>query len=164
MEQKLGKAVIDEAIKYGCSKMKVEGLRAEQDRCVRAFLDGNDVFTCLPTGYGKSLCFAILPHIFDYVRGLEAGQLSIVICVVPLLSLMADQYNRFKDCLTVIAVNSTMQQVSMPDVVDGKAQLIYISPEALLSNAKYREMLLSRVYRENLAAFVVDEAHTVKRW
>ena len=53
-------AAVDEAIKYACSKMKIKELLPEQDKCVRAFLEGKDVFICLPTGYGKSLCFAII--------------------------------------------------------------------------------------------------------
>ena len=99
-------AAVDEAIKYACSKMKIKELLPEQDKCVRAFLEGKDVFICLPTGYGKSLCFAILPHLFDYLRG-HRDHLSIVICVAPLLSLMEDQYNRFKDYFSVVVISSS---------------------------------------------------------
>ena len=140
-------AAVDEAIKYACSKMKIKELLPEQDKCVRAFLEGKDVFICLPTGYGKSLCFAILPHLFDYLRG-HRDHLSIVICVAPLLSLMEDQYNRFKDYFSVVVVSSSIyQQVSIQEVFDGNAQLIYISPEALLTNEQYREMLQSCCFR-----------------
>ena len=37
-------------------------LKAEQERVVKAFLSGKDVFGALPTGYGKSLCYAVLPY------------------------------------------------------------------------------------------------------
>jgi len=36
---------------------------------VKAFVEGNDVFMSLPTGFGKSLCFALLPYVFDYLWG-----------------------------------------------------------------------------------------------
>ena len=107
MEEKPEKKDVDEAISYACSKMKVKELKTEQEKCVRAFVNGSDIFISLPTGYGKSLCFAILPHIFDHLRGLGCSKSSIVICVVPLLSLMADQYHRFKDCLSVVTVYSS---------------------------------------------------------
>ena len=29
------------------------------------FIEGHDTFVSLPTGYGKSICYAILPSIFD---------------------------------------------------------------------------------------------------
>lgn len=39
-----------------------------------------------------------------------------------------------------------------------------ISPEGLLSNNCWRDVLLSREYQENLVAVVIDEAHCVKKW
>ena len=47
---------------------------------------------------------------------------------------------------------------------NGKVQLGYISPESLLTNHQWRGTLASDVYRENLAANVVDEEHCVKQW
>ena len=41
--------------------------RPSQDQvfAVRTFVLGNDVFVMLPTGSGKSLCYASLPYIYD---------------------------------------------------------------------------------------------------
>ena len=50
------------------------------------------------------------------------------------------------------------------EVCDGKYQLVYLSPEALLTNMTWRDMLQSPVYQQNLVALVVDEAHCVKKW
>ena len=36
-------------------------VRANQRKSIKTFLDGNDVFESLPTGSGKSLCYAVLP-------------------------------------------------------------------------------------------------------
>ena len=49
-------------------------------------------------------------------------------------------------------------------VLNGEVQLIYISPENLLCNPQYRNMLRSGRYKENLVGVVVDEAHCVKTW
>ena len=49
-------------------------------------------------------------------------------------------------------------------VKKGQFQLLYISPESLLRNPQWRELLLSKVYRENLVALVVDKAHCVTKW
>ena len=50
------------------------------------------------------------------------------------------------------------------EICEGKFQLVYMSPEALLAESTWRDMLLSPVYQSNLVALVVDEAHCVKKW
>ena len=49
------------------------------------------MLVCVPTGYGKSLCFAILLLVFDHLREHKG---SIVICVSPLTSLMMEQRSK----------------------------------------------------------------------
>ena len=49
-------------------------------------------------------------------------------------------------------------------VLSGKYQLVYITPELLISGTVWRKMLTGEVYESRLKAFVVDEAHTVKKW
>lgn len=165
MDKNAAKGDIDAALQYACRKMEVEKLKPEQEQGIRAFLGGSDVFISLPTGYGKSLCFALLPHLFDHLRGCASSRTckSIVLCVVPLQSLMTDQYYRFKDSLSVAVVNGGYD-TDVQKVFSGDVGLIYISPESLLSNSRYRAMLRSQVYQDNLVAFAVDEAHTVKTW
>ena len=43
------------------------------------------------------------------------------------------------------------------DVCDGVYQLVFVSPEALLSNETWRDMVPCPVYQENLVAVVIDE-------
>lgn len=49
-------------------------------------------------------------------------------------------------------------------VVHGKYQLVYMSPEAMLLNLRWREMFRSDVYQSNLRCLAVDEAHCVEKW
>ena len=49
-------------------------------------------------------------------------------------------------------------------IVSGKTQLVFISPQTIINNQRYREMLLSLVYKEKLVAVAIDEAHLVKEW
>ena len=44
-------------------------LKDEQKMAVQGFLDSSDVFIVLPTGFGKTACFACLPHAFDLNHG-----------------------------------------------------------------------------------------------
>ena len=48
----------------------------------------------IPTGYGKSLCYALLPFIFDVKRGLVEKK-SIAMVVSPLIALMKIQSGSF---------------------------------------------------------------------
>ena len=40
-------------------------LKEEQEKVVRAIFEGKDVFVLFPTGFGKSVCFQVLPFVFD---------------------------------------------------------------------------------------------------
>ena len=65
-------------------------MKPEQLKVVEMFVRGNDVFGVLPTGYGKSLCYACLslPLLFDNLLHKLAG-FSIVLVVSPLVALRA---------------------------------------------------------------------------
>ncbi len=49
-------------------------------------------------------------------------------------------------------------------VIEGKFQLVLISPELLLTNLHWREMLRSPKYQNMLVGLAVDEAHCVTKW
>ena len=57
----------------------------EQEQVIGEFIDGKDVFVCLPTGFGKSPCFITL---HDLIRA--PCDPSIVVAISPLISLMSD--------------------------------------------------------------------------
>ena len=79
---------------------------------------------------------------------------------------MVDQCEKFKS-LGISADyvgESQNDRLAMQRVISGEAQLVYISPEAIINNPKYRQMLSSPVYKEKLVAVAIDEAHLVKEW
>ena len=51
---------------------------------------GKDTICILPTGYGKSLIYQLLPHVFDYFLSSEEDSSSIILGL-PLNALMQDQ-------------------------------------------------------------------------
>ena len=69
-----------------------------------------------------------------------------------------------KGITTEFVGEAHMNEAINQAVNGGKVQLVFISPENLLHNPRFRGMLTSSVYIENLCAFVVDEAHCVKSW
>ena len=55
-------------------------------------------------------------------------------------------------------------KLAIQGVISGEAQLVFISPEAIMKNPQYHQMLLSSIYKEKLVPVAVDEAHLVKEW
>ena len=49
-------------------------------------------------------------------------------------------------------------------VLSGQYQLVLFCPEALLIIRWWKEMLPSEVYKSRIVAFVIDEAHCMKKW
>ena len=84
------RTIIDEA----AASLGYTSLKEEQKKALFSFVTGRDVFVSLPTGYGKSLCYALLPFIFDVKRGLVEKK-SVVMVVSPLIALMKDQSSSF---------------------------------------------------------------------
>ena len=159
----MANSIVQRALKFSVDRLGYESLKPEQETIVREFLSGKDVFAALPTGYGKSLCYACLPFAFDNMRGKEG---SIVICVSPLTTIMVDQKAKFipRGMSAQFVGEAQCDPQAVENVREGKAQLLFISPESLLSNPSWRDMLGTAVYRDNLSGFVVDEAHCVKKW
>ena len=71
--------------RVGCPAI---ALKMEQRDCINHLYEGKDVFLWLPTGFGKSLCYEVLPFVMDDKLGRHG---SVVIVISPLVSLMVDQ-------------------------------------------------------------------------
>ena len=49
--------------------MDLQELKPKQIESIETFVSGKDTFISLPTGYGKSVIFAILSLLFDFLHG-----------------------------------------------------------------------------------------------
>ena len=78
----------ESACKSVVASLGYSNLKNEQYAVIKSFVLGSDVFGVLPTGYGKTLCYACLPGIFDELSG---NQSSIVVVISPLTAIMKDQ-------------------------------------------------------------------------
>ena len=92
------------------------------------------MFVILPMGSGKSLCYCILPATHDFLRGVH-GQ-PIVVVVSP-LTLMKDQVQAMKERdIQAVFIGDCCEE-GVVDVCNGKFQLVYMSPEALLTSERW---------------------------
>ena len=150
---------IESAITATAHDLGYSQLTAHQRLVLHKFLSGSDVFVSLPTGSGKSLCYWVLPGAFNR---LKKTQDSIILVVSPLIALMKDQVASLKD--KGIETVYVGEKCDLDKVYGGSYPILFISPEALLTDSKWRDVLLSQVYQEQLMAVVIDEAHCVKKW
>ena len=52
-------------------------LKEEQLSEIKAFYEGRNVFVCLPTGYGKSLCYQTLPFVMEHELGGDRAVITV---------------------------------------------------------------------------------------
>ena len=81
---------IESAIVKAAEELRYAPLKAEQQRCISEFLRGKDIFIVLPTGFGKTICYACLPRAFDLYLGKACEESSIIVVISPLTALIKD--------------------------------------------------------------------------
>ena len=58
----------EDAIELACKNWSIV-LKDKQLEAIMEHMKGKDVFVSLPAGYGKSMIYALLPPIYDLIRG-----------------------------------------------------------------------------------------------
>eukprot|EP00058_Branchiostoma_floridae_P006476 XP_002591964.1 hypothetical protein BRAFLDRAFT_79557 [Branchiostoma floridae] len=149
----------------------VDKLKDEQLNSLRPFLLGKDVMALLPTGFGKSLIYQLAPIVAGHLvtspgcpDRLKTANFPIVIVLSPLVALINDQVKAARRLgLTAVSLGDASAE-ELRDVVRGKFQLVFGNPETWVLSSKWRDMLRSEVYQDNLLGLVVDEAHKTPAW
>eukprot|EP00733_Pompholyxophrys_punicea_P001374 Pompholyxophrys_punicea_v1_NODE_665_length_1494_cov_19.362752.p1 type:complete len:438 gc:universal NODE_665_length_1494_cov_19.362752:1346-33(-) len=141
-------------------------LKKKQIDAIWAIVNGMDVMTILPTGFGKSLIYQMLPFIMDFIsHGDESRPFEIkpqkFSCVIisPLIVLMQDQIVSLSQ-LGVVAARWCASDAKFVQNLSGNPALIYVSPEAFLNS----KTCLSIILKCRITCIVVDEAHCIATW
>ncbi|PKO90279.1 MAG: DNA helicase RecQ [Betaproteobacteria bacterium HGW-Betaproteobacteria-12] len=131
--------------------------RGQQAEIIDRVAAGGDALVLMPTGGGKSLCYQI-PAL------LRTGT---AIVISPLIALMQDQVAALTEAgVRAASIHSgqtgTDANRAERAFTDGQLDLLYISPERLLS--PYFTHLLTKAEPHGFALFAIDEAHCVSQW
>ena len=60
---------VESVLEIAVRSCGLKELKPKQREALLAFIDHRDVFVALPTGYGKSIIYGILPVVFDILKG-----------------------------------------------------------------------------------------------
>ena len=114
--------------------------------------NGTDCICCLPTRFGKSLIYEILPFV-------DPNSLAVV--VVPLNAIIAQQIQK----LGSMAISlSKGKKIPTDEIADGRIRYIFSHPEDILNNRKFNDLFrLDNIQHLN-NYLVIDEAHCILEW
>lgn len=128
-----------------------DDFKPNQERVVKAIVEGNDTFALLPTGGGKTLCFLLPAMCFN----------GLTIIISPLTALIRDH---FSSCMELNLPANYMNGENYKDhsfviqkIMERKKSILFITPETLLN--KWNEL-----QNFDISCIVYDEAHCVIKW
>lgn len=133
--------------------MKIEGLKELQLTAIDALLSEKDCVCCLPTGYGKSLIYELLPFIVTQ---------CLVVVIAPLNAIIQQQMKKLGD----IAMCLKRYDHASESTKFGNVKFIFAHPEDILNNKDFNSYFSSEAFRRTCTQvfLVVDEAHCILDW
>ncbi|MFP4384242.1 MAG: DNA helicase RecQ [Spirochaetia bacterium] len=128
--------------------------RESQEDVISAVLEGRDVFTSMPTGGGKSLCYQIPGILFE----------GLTVIISPLIALMKDQVDdAVSRGIPAAFLNSSLKKEEISDIYSrlyrSEIKLLYLSPERLAV-----EGYIDQLHDFKVSFFAIDEAHCLSEW
>lgn len=130
-----------------------DSFRPLQKEIVEHVMNKQDALVLMPTGGGKSICYQLPALMLE----------GTAVVISPLISLMKDQVEALQaNGISAKAINSSNDETENLNIrracIEGKLQLLYISPERLIIETEYllRDM--------NISLFAIDEAHCISQW
>ncbi|MEM7038297.1 MAG: RecQ family ATP-dependent DNA helicase, partial [Bacteroidota bacterium] len=131
-----------------------DSFRPMQAEIIENVLSGGDTVVLMPTGGGKSICFQIPAVVLP----------GTCVVVSPLIALMKDQVEGLKaNGIKAEYMNSSRtggENIQVENqLLSGELDLIYVSPEKLMSADFMRVM---GELKPSLIA--IDEAHCISQW
>ena len=145
----------------------VKELKDEQTAALFYVLSGKEVFVNLPTGFGKSLIYQLAPLFAEELSRRQNGKVrpAIVLVISPLVYLIKDQVKSLQQKgIKASFIGAGQEEANFKEIVNGEMNIVYSSPEVMLANDRWGEMICSEVYQQNVVTVAVDEAHCITQW
>ena len=136
-------------------------LAEEQIECLRRVIYlREDVLAVLPTGFGKSLIYQIIPKVLECLKNESDNTQKFIVCVVsPLEYIRKQQVASINKLHGLSAAAVGDNEETDKDIEDGGANIVFGSAEQWLSDKCKKALQFG-----SLHVLVVDEVHTVETW
>jgi len=149
------KNIRDEIVLIAKNFLGFSGLRDGILKSTEIVLQGHNLLSVLPTGYGKSTIYHIASLVFK----------NPILVISPLISLQKDQSEKIKNLKLGRSevLNSLLKKEKqieiLKDFSEKKINFLFLAPEQLT-----RAGVLEMIKLANPSLVVVDEAHSVSEW
>jgi ATP-dependent DNA helicase Q4 len=143
-----------------------DSFRDGQEWAIQRCLDEKSSLLVAPTGFGKSLCYALPAALMD----------GVCIVVSPLISLIQDQLRSLPPRIPAATLSGSVSAAKtaaiLDDIVRKRLKILFVSPERLTSPAFRRLFNLAwnpetktreRKFPE-ISLLCIDEAHCISQW
>ncbi|XP_069121651.1 ATP-dependent DNA helicase RecQ-like [Argopecten irradians] len=122
-------------------------------------IESRDVIATLPTGYGKSLTYEILPLLWKLKHNIN----TLIIVIVPLNVVMDQQTSKLGTSAIGLtkALATCCNKEFVENLKTGNYQYMFSHPENILNNANLNKLLIENNQRK---VIVVDEVHCMLDW
>ena len=160
-----GDAKFDNVLASVLKIYNIAKLKNNQERCIRFLVkDKLDVLAVLPTGYGKSLIYQVLPKLYeDGYRMLRGLYMNFTIVVVSPFEYVRTQQVAKLNNLGIKAVSLDNGNKVDKAISNGQDfEIIFGSAEQWLSLHWKKAIQMKKL--ANIKAIVVDEIYIVQLW
>ena len=166
------------ALNYGLQSLGFDNisLKEKQYEVIRELVvENSDVLAVLPTGYGKSLIYQLLPPVLNFMEGSSAKKFSVMV-ISPLNALIRDQIVKIREAgLNVCMLKGdrvtgdddgedVSLTVPLETLLSTCYDLIFAHPEVVIDSRKVAKLLKNPAFKRKVRVIVVDEAHLVIDW
>ncbi len=153
------------ALAKALTYFKYSSLKEEQIECVRRVICfREDVLAVLPTGFGKSVIYQIIPKVLECLRSESVATRKFVVCVVSPL-----QYIRKQQVENINKLNCGLRAAAIgeddetdKEIEDGGANIVFGSAEQWFGERWKKALQFGSLHGTEV--LVVDEVHTVETW
>ena len=130
-------------------------LKPDQEKALRHLYDRKDLIAVLPTGYGKSLIFQLLPLL---AKKRDGNETACVLVICPLTSIVQDQLLEVEE-MGIRACSLDVNLDKLCDIEAGKYNIVYGSGESAINERFLDCLKKNTAFFRGLVASVVDESH-----